>query len=70
MNRKIFPRNVARVLGLLAFIATGGGLLISTALNGENFYKTEILLIFGGLFAISLIDHFTTLIRRDDDESK
>jgi len=55
------------MLGLIAFIATGGGLIISTAINEENFYKTEILIILGGFFAISLADHLKKLIERDED---
>lgn len=45
-------------LGLFAFIATGGGLLISTIYNEESIYKVEILLIFGVFFAISLADYY------------
>lgn len=67
MPRKKPNRTIARILGLLAFIATGGGLIVSTVIKQENFYKTEILLIYGGLFAISLIDHFLKLIERDED---
>ncbi|MCQ4923347.1 hypothetical protein NE686_09640 [Tissierella carlieri] len=66
MNRKLFDKTKTRLLGLIAFIATGGGLIISTAANEENFYKTEILIIFGCFFAISLADHFRKLIERDD----
>lgn len=54
-------------MGLIAFIATGGGLIISTAINEENFYKTEVLIILGGFFAISLADHLKKLIERDKD---
>lgn len=59
-------RMVMRVIGLLAFVATGGGLIVSTVINQDNFYKTEILMIFGALFAVSLIDHFLKLLERDD----
>lgn len=59
-------RMVMRVIGLLAFVATGGGLIVSTVINQGNFYKTEILMIFGALFAVSLIDHFLKLLERDD----
>lgn len=65
---KWFSRKVARIFGLLAFIATGGGLIIATAVNQQNYYKTEIVIILGALFAISLADHFTALIERDSDE--
>ena len=57
---------VMRVIGLLAFVATGGGLIVSTVINQGNYYKTEILMIFGALFAVSLIDHFLKLLERDD----
>jgi hypothetical protein len=65
MSRKLSSKRSTRLLGLIAFIATGGGLIISTAVNEENFYKTEILIIFGCFFAISLVDHFKKLIERD-----
>ncbi len=55
---KFFNKNNANLLGLFAFIATGGGLIVSTAINGENFYKTEILIILGAFFTISLADHY------------
>ncbi len=73
MKRKIINKKWARILGFLAFIATGGGLLYATAAKTPNFHKTEIVLIYGGLFAISLIDHLMILIERDDkyeNESK
>ncbi|NLJ77888.1 MAG: hypothetical protein GX329_00850 [Tissierellia bacterium] len=68
MNRKLLNKTGTRLLGLIAFIATGGGLIISTAINEENFYKTEILIILGGFFAISLADHFKKLIERDEGD--
>ena len=66
MNRKLSSKTVTRLLGLAAFIATGGGLIVSTAINEENFYKTEILIIIGCFFAISLVDHFRKLVPGDD----
>lgn len=66
MIRKLFNNKSARILGLLAFVLTGGGLIITTAINEENFYKTEILIIFGCFFAISLIDHFKKVIKKED----
>lgn len=59
-------RLITRILGLAAFIATGGGLIVSSAINRPNFYKTEILMLFGALFAVSLVDHFLQLIEGDD----
>ncbi len=66
MKIKLFIKKIRRYLGLVAFIATGGGLIISTIINEKNFYKTEILIIYGCLFAISLADHFRQLVKRDD----
>lgn len=66
MDIKTFCKNCSCLLGLIAFISTGGGLIISTAINERNFYKTEILIIFGCLFAISLVDHFKKLRQRDE----
>lgn len=66
MDLKSFKKNYKKIFGLVAFIATGGGLVISTAVNEENIYKTEILLVMGAFFAISLIDHFKKLTSGDD----
>jgi len=68
MRRSLFSKKSARILGLMAFIATGGGLIISTAINEENFYKTEILVIFGCFFAVSLVDHYRRLIERNNSK--
>lgn len=66
MNNKLCNKKTAKILGLLAFIATGGGLIFSTAINERNFHKTEIAIIFGCFFVISLIDHFRSLINKED----
>lgn len=66
MKRKIFARRNAKILGLIAFIATGGGLIASTAINEDNFYKTEILIILGCFFVISLVNHYRKLKESDD----
>lgn len=66
MNKKFLSKRNTRLLGLIAFIATGGGLIISTAANESNLYKTEILIIFGCFFAISLVDHFKKVIEKDE----
>lgn len=66
MNKKFLNKRNTRLLGLIAFIATGGGLIISTAANERNLYKTEILIIFGCFFAISLVDHFKKVIEKDE----
>lgn len=68
MKRKIVNNTLARVFGFLAFIATGGGLLASTAMKDPSYYKTEIVLIYGSFFAISLIDHFIQLIESDHND--
>lgn len=70
MNRKLFGKRSTRILGLAAFIATGGGLIISTVINESNIHKTEILVILGCFFAISLADHFKKLIERKDIKTK
>lgn len=65
MNKKPFTRKTRKLLGLFAFITTGGGLILSTAINERNFYKTEILIIFGVFYALSLVDHFKTVVEVD-----
>ena len=54
-------KRISLRLGLIAFIATGGGLLISTLIHERSEYKLEILVIFGIFFAISLADYFRRL---------
>lgn len=66
MNKKILSKASTRFLGLTAFVATGGGLIISTAIHEENFYKTEILIIMGCFFAMSLLDQYKKLTLVDD----
>lgn len=66
MKKSLFNGKGRTLLGLLAFIAIGGGLIISTVINERNLYKTEILIIFGCFFVISLLDHFRRVIKKDD----
>lgn len=66
MKTKRTLRTIRRILGLLAFVGTGGGLIVSTAIHEGNYYKTEILVIFGALFAVSLVDQFIQTIREKD----
>lgn len=49
---------------MIAFIATGGGLIISTIIKEKSYYNIEILVIFGTLFAISLVDHFRRVVKK------
>lgn len=67
---KLFSKSTRKLLGLTAFIATGGGLIISTAINEENLYKTEILIVVGFFFTISLIDHYRNLISQEIKTNK
>lgn len=66
MKKIILSKKSKSRIGLLAFIATGGGLIVSTASHERNLYKIEILIIFGCFFAISLVDHFRKLKERDE----
>lgn len=66
MDKKVFCKNCTRLFGLIAFIATGGGLIFSAIIEDRNFYKTEILVILGFLFVVSLADHFKKLIEKDE----
>ena len=71
MNWKYIVKIIRKLLGLIAFIATGGGLIIAAVFNDENLYKTEILVIYRYLFAISLTDHFKIVLERvDKNENK
>lgn len=66
MDKKSFCRSCRRLFGLIAFIVTGVGLLVSTAVKDRSFYKTEIIIIIGSLFVISIVDHFKKVIEKDD----
>lgn len=55
----------AKLIGLAAFIATGGGLMIYTSIREKSFFGTEILLIIGFFFMVGLIDHFKNLMVGD-----
>lgn len=62
MIKKYFNIGTRCLLGLISFISVGGGLLVTSALNDSNFYKTEILIIYGCFYAVSLADHYKQLI--------
>lgn len=59
-----------KLFGLAAFIATGGGLIISTVIKEQNFFSTEILVIIAFFFIMSLFDHFNELMVGDDRDEK
>lgn len=69
-KKKVIEKDVTAFLGLFAFIATGGGLILSTLIREKNFYKTEILLIFGCFFGISLVDHYRKLMESTDEHDE
>lgn len=70
-KKRIIKKDMAAVLGFLAFIAVGGGLIVSTMIREDNIYKTEILIIYGCFFGISLVDHFYKLLEEEnEDKSK
>ena len=72
INANVYTKGVffiRKVFGLMAFIATGGGLILSTAINEDSLYKTEILMIIGVFFVISLIDHYKNL-KLDESKKK
>lgn len=51
-----------RLLGLLSFVATGLGLMVSNLDNNINILTAGFLLIIGWFFMISLLDHYKELI--------
>ena len=69
MNKKLLSKKTRRLLGLTAFVATGGGLILSTAIHEENLYKTEVLIIMVCFFAMSLIDQYRKLSIVVDDKN-
>ncbi|WP_157047321.1 hypothetical protein [Alkaliphilus metalliredigens] len=52
-----------KVLGLTTFIGTGVGLLIFSAIRGESFVYTILLLVVAVLFFIGLPDHYKELLK-------
>lgn len=65
MNKKLFKDKWLILLGLISFIATGLGLIISTIVNEDSFYWIGIIIIFALLFAIALVDHFKETLEKD-----
>ncbi len=57
-----------KILGLLAFVATGGGLLLSAMIKEQNLFSTEILVFIIFFFMISLFDHIYELVVGDDTD--
>lgn len=50
-----------KLIGLIAFVATGIGLMISTIMKNMNLLNTGITAIVGCFFVISLAEHFDEL---------
>jgi len=50
-----------KLLGLIAFISTGVGLLISTIIKDMNLLNIVFIGIIGYFFAISVVEHFNDL---------
>jgi len=50
-----------KLLGLVAFAATGLGLLVSTVIKDMNLLNTIFIVIVGCFFTISLLEHFNEL---------
>jgi len=50
-----------KLLGLIAFIVTGMGLIVSTIIKDISFVNTAFLIIVGCFFTISLFEHFNEL---------
>lgn len=51
--------------GLLAFMAVGVGLIVSTIINDDNLYKTEILILLSAFYLMSLWDHYRQIPEKD-----
>ncbi|SCY49959.1 hypothetical protein [Alkaliphilus peptidifermentans] len=50
-----------KILGFLAFVATGVGLFVSTVMKESNFLFILLTLAIAGLYAIGLMDHYKEL---------
>lgn len=59
-----------RILGIIAFVAVGEGLILSAAFKEKNFFSIEILVIIAFFFMISLLDHIYELIAGEGKNGK
>ncbi len=50
-----------KLIGLIAFVVTGVGMMTSTVIKNMNFLNIGCFAIVGCLFAISLVEHFNEL---------
>lgn len=50
-----------KLLGLIAFIATGAGLMVSMVIKDMNLLNIGFLIIVGCFFTISLVEHYNEL---------
>lgn len=50
-----------KLLGLIAFVLTGAGLMMQTLTKGINSINISFLVIIGCFFTISLFDHYKEL---------
>ena len=64
MNRLKSTKNLIS-FGLLAFMAVGVGLIVSTIINDDNLYKTEILILLSAFYLMSLWDHYRQIPEKD-----
>jgi len=52
---------ILKLIGLLAFVLTSSGLLVSTLIDNFNISTMAVLFVFGCFFTISLVDHFNEI---------
>lgn len=57
---------VSKLLGFIAFVAIGLGLLVLSILRGESTLITLKLILVGGFFIYGLYEHYKELIEQDD----
>ena len=50
-----------KLLGLIAFVSTGAGLMVSSIIKDMNLLNTGFLAIIGFFLTISLVEHFNEL---------
>jgi hypothetical protein len=64
MKRLTSSKNLNK-FGLLAFVAVGVGLIVSTITNDDNLYKSEILILLSSFYLMSLWDHYRQISSKD-----
>ncbi len=63
--KQLKSSRLLNTFGLLAFVAVGVGLIVSTITHDDNLYKTEILILLSAFYLMSLSDYYRQITDKD-----